>query len=621
MTQTQFDEALKLFKGATRDGRVGGAYEDPFGDHGSTKVTEATMNWLNRTDAPRWVELVDTDPVSSQTYPYSFNGGDFDILPGGNRDGSVAQSERYATDWAIAVIKDASAIASGTQVITALSDVYSDVRVVGEDNHTEHKAGLDIDIRINDLTLKQQIELVANQDNLNRRTISAFENESLRGLNGVAWDGTKGWFINQLTSEEKKIVETIRIFIEASGDRFEYVHVGNKTADLRGYQWIKRALAETYGFKLGTQILGSPPHFNHFHISLQPLVKPTTVSQLRSTINNGFRDINSSTAIASRLSQSLGADLPIIDETLSEITDIANVFTRPFQAGVALSSTATVAAPIGVGQTALALSPAPEDLRSELQALGFEDVYVSETVDENGDYVRATYNWTFDPKITPLSFDLQTGFAYFDDAVQGHLEGVINASVEPITISIAFGIDAGDGVPTFYLSELSTITIGGVSIQGTVDANLGIRNLLDVDVDGALTGQLSGVVTFQDDDEDSKIRLEQFTNPALITTTVGGSVAFNPILTAKLPIIGAIVWNGSWGATFANGVISINPFTLSPPSVASVTQLIKAGYEAIAGSFDLFGGKSLIGELPVVNLSLAKILGLPEELLSGSYLT
>lgn len=117
MSQTQFDEALKLFKGATRADGAGGGYENPLRAAANAKITKATLSWLNRLDAPRWVELIDPDPAFSATKPYYYNGGEFDILPGINtvssvRDGTVSQPERYSTDWATETVKSAAHLVS-----------------------------------------------------------------------------------------------------------------------------------------------------------------------------------------------------------------------------------------------------------------------------------------------------------------------------------------------------------------------------------------------------------------------------------------------------------------------------------------------------------------------------
>jgi Ca2+-binding RTX toxin-like protein len=97
-----------------------------------------------------------------------------------------------------------------------------------------------------------------------------------------------------------------------------------------------------------------------------------------------------------------------------------------------------------------------------------------------------------------------------------------------------------------------------------------------------------------------------------------GSISFDPTLKARLPIIGELSWGGSWKATVVNGAVNIGTPTLNSPSTASIEQLLKAGYQAIAGAFNLFDGIQLGGgHLPVVGKSLGELLGLPSFLTAG----
>jgi len=66
----------------------------------------------------------------------------------------------------------------------------------------------------------------------------------------------------------------------------------------------------------------------------------------------------------------------------------------------------------------------------------------------------------------------------------------LNAGLADFKLDVTIGVDLVNGVPTFFVDEGSKMSIGGLEITGSVNSNLGIRNLLDVDVAGEIEGKL-----------------------------------------------------------------------------------------------------------------------------------
>ncbi|MDZ4658252.1 MAG: hypothetical protein SH868_11800 [Bythopirellula sp.] len=145
------DSALRTLQAALVGG-VNTTQADVDGIIGPT-----TAGWLNAANAPQWERLVDPDP---QTIPWSENRmiGNFDILPGrdpgtGQRTGNTPQFEDFATSWSLETIRQSSAAAKSltgrTQLVNALSasDGYG-----SECCHNTHRAGMDIDLHVDDST-------------------------------------------------------------------------------------------------------------------------------------------------------------------------------------------------------------------------------------------------------------------------------------------------------------------------------------------------------------------------------------------------------------------------------------------------------------------------------------
>ena len=322
-----------------------------------------------------------------------------------------------------------------------------------------------------------------------------------------------------------------------------------------------------------------------------------SVDDILNSIIFGFDQASDTGSIAAAVSSGLDVDIPFIQKSLEELTNGIEKFLDPFLVD-------------------LDEEFSEEQFRETLASVGFNVEYLDVNPDSNNDIFRASYQRTFSDPDPNISIGIETGFDYFDIGVQGRFEGDLNASMQPITISLTIGIDLDSGVPSFYISEDSGLTIGGISITGTASANLAIGNLLDVDVTGQILGSISGRLGFTDPDPDNRLRIEQFDNlGSIVDASLTGTLSFDPTLTAKLPIIGEISWGGDFDATYTNGQFKPS-FSLDSPT-EDILQLVKTGYQSIVGAFDLFGGIGLSDNLPILDKGLGEAIGLPSFLTGG----
>lgn len=117
--------AIRLFQGAI-DAQGDG---DPADKDGRVDVNGDTHKWLNASNAPAWVKLLDPDGA----------GGTFDIYRG------TLQPEVWGTNWSTDMIYEATAASGGTEIITGISTSDG----VGSGQwHATHRAGMDVDVNI-----------------------------------------------------------------------------------------------------------------------------------------------------------------------------------------------------------------------------------------------------------------------------------------------------------------------------------------------------------------------------------------------------------------------------------------------------------------------------------------
>jgi Ca2+-binding RTX toxin-like protein len=327
----------------------------------------------------------------------------------------------------------------------------------------------------------------------------------------------------------------------------------------------------------------------------------TASGDLIAVFNHGVEDMRQIDAAAALVNQALGIHLPIISETISQRIDAVSKFVTPFahdlDAGLDLAG-----------------------ISNELTHLGLLVNYLELTPDGDGNLLSVSYSNTWQLGNVTLGFSTDTGFAYFDRGVDGGLAGNISANLQPVSLSTTFGVDLVNGVPQFFVSENTELNVADFAIGGSVNANMAIRNLLNVDVVGPVTGSFSGSLTFSDPDTDTKLRLEQLAQPSqIVQGGLSGSILFTPALTAHLPVVGDLSWGGSWSANINRGDSSfdIRVPMLNAPSVASIAQLLQPAYQSVVSAVDLFAGVNLSADLPVVGEGLGAALGLPRFLTDG----
>ena len=325
--------------------------------------------------------------------------------------------------------------------------------------------------------------------------------------------------------------------------------------------------------------------------------------------NDGLRGVRQAGQLTKLASLGLNADIPIVQESVGEMImiDAPDMLTAPFESDKELTEES---------------ASTMEQIETSLKTLGFTNVWTasSPTGDSEGNLLKATWKKDWAAKSIPLGFGFKTGFSYFDDGTSGDFKGTVppSASIAPINLNITLGVDLVDGVPTFFVSEGSSLIIQGVSITGSVSTNMGIRNLLDVDVKGDFRGQFGGTLGFSDLDSDDKLRIRQFANAqTIIKSTLKGDLSFTPTFTATFPIIGTLDWSGTLSVPIDNGKLGKPAVKINSPSTATVEELLKGAFKQIAGAFNLFEGANLGETLPITNQSLGKTLGLPDFLTSG----
>ncbi len=331
---------------------------------------------------------------------------------------------------------------------------------------------------------------------------------------------------------------------------------------------------------------------------------PGSTKPVIQAFNDGLRGVRQAGQLTRLASAGLNADIPIVQESVGDMVGAPEKLAAPFESDNELTDESTM-----------------EQIGNKLTALGFKNVSTAispTTLDPAGNLLRATWNQDWATSTIPLGFGFKTGFDYFDDGTSGEFAGKASASISPINLNFTIGVDLVDGIPSFFVSEGSSLTINGVSITGSVSTNIGIRNLLDVDVKGDFKGQVSGKLTFTDPDSDEKLRIGQFGSAqSIVKSTLTGSLSFTPTFTATIPVIGDLDWGGTASVTITDGKLGKPSVVINPPSTATVEALLKGAYQQIASAFNLFDGSGLGETLPITNKSLGETLGLPSFLTSG----
>ena len=293
----------------------------------SGQVDQDTLSWLNADNAPRWVELIDPPPGTRNPL-FATNGGDFDILPGGNRDGRTQQTERFGTNWTISIIENATRNAPGTQIITGISE-NGFTRL-----HNTHKAGNDIDVAIT-FPLTEGTLPVVHPGNIGTPGQPGFI-PAWQRLQNMTFNDRLAWYLasqvdqngdgqpetqQTLSRHEKIVITDMAAFYIAAGadgqttnsqwvgafigntNRNTYARIrevldalgdgirgnapirnnqGNRTdpsVDHDSNPQTPRIASESV-LQIGFNAINLDPHENHFHVILKPPVRGVSVPTL-----------------------------------------------------------------------------------------------------------------------------------------------------------------------------------------------------------------------------------------------------------------------------------------------------------------------------------------------------
>src|SRR5262249_10710211 len=132
---------------------------------------------------------------------------------------------------------------------------------------------------------------------------------------------------------------------------------------------------------------------------------------------------------AALVSQALGLDLPVVQESIDQALDLAGKFAQPFNVSVLLDTAKTAAI-------------------DQLTQAGFTDIRLDITPDANGDLLHLTRTLTWNSTTGAFSVGGSTGFSYFDNNVRGQLLGTFLANAPTITFQVTFGVDVLNGTPS-----------------------------------------------------------------------------------------------------------------------------------------------------------------------------
>ncbi len=323
--------------------------------------------------------------------------------------------------------------------------------------------------------------------------------------------------------------------------------------------------------------------------------------QILSTYNTGRIDALSVAQFI--IDNGFGQDLPVLQESVGEILDAVTKLQSAFDKALT-----------GTQQQI-------EAARLDLAALGFTIEYMGSRADANRDLLRITYHRTFNTDRARLNVGGETGFAYFDNDVNGTLSGSFVADSPTVTVHLTFGVDEVGGTaqqlgtPTFFISDSSYVAFDDLHASGHITGEMAIRYLANVKAEGTLTVDLDGRLNLRDSDADHKIRLSDLSNGANVVGDVDGSVVLNVDMNTNVSVIQDMKWHGDWRAEVIDGVVQEGQVNLQLPSAEAVFSSVLSSFVDMKNSFDFLGpiGEVLNFELPFLG-SLGEAAGVGEEL-------
>jgi hypothetical protein len=300
-------------------------------------------------------------------------------------------------------------------------------------------------------------------------------------------------------------------------------------------------------------------------------------------------------------------DLPLVEQSADDLFGIGSRLREAFTS-VQIAATASL-----------------EQARAAFAGM-FNAVYLNIEPDGNGDLVRL--EWSRSASLGSVRLDVagRTGFASFDDAVNGSLSGSVQVTATPtVGVTATFGVDVVNGVPRFFVREGAGVrTTGSLRATGALSGTLAIRNLADVAVGATLNAQLGAELVLGDGDatQNEKLRLSDL-SASTVQGGLAGSVRLdNAQLTARLPILNDLTWSGSWTATISRPTAGLGTSvtyatpTLNAPDATQLFCGLGSGLFQVTNGVPILGniGSLLNQPLPVLNVSIAKKLGIEGEL-------
>jgi hypothetical protein len=321
-----------------------------------------------------------------------------------------------------------------------------------------------------------------------------------------------------------------------------------------------------------------------------------SVSQILSTFSQGE-------AALSQLAQPIaetafGLHIPMLQQSLADGLGIASLIQTPLNAALAVTSDVNQAI-------------------SELKAV-FQSVNLSTTPGSGNNLLQVT--WQSGSVSEPADFSVggATDFSYFDNGVQGQLQGSLSGKAESANVTLTLGVDVNPstGALAFYVADSSGVTIQGIGVQGTAAGQLSIGSLANVAVSGSVSFSASATLGLTDARRgDSKLRISDFqSNPAgIVSGKINGSLSFtNVTLDASLLGSDDMCWSGHWGDTIVNNVISQTDSTLLAPGWETEKNVLVGELGKFAGSIPLLSDLqgALDKKLPLINKSVVELAGL-----------
>ncbi|WP_168219023.1 calcium-binding protein [Limnoglobus roseus] len=324
-------------------------------------------------------------------------------------------------------------------------------------------------------------------------------------------------------------------------------------------------------------------------LSLSALEAREVPAVLHADLVNAFNagtDVARTAANAAGVVSTFASDVPVLKEDVASVAKLADQFTAAF---AKLNEAAATA-----GSAIAGVDAEFQNLAKQIQDTvpGSTVTRFSLTPDAGGDLVRIKYH--FEKAIDPQSFSAggdKNGFSFFDDAVNGKIQGSLSSDKSTFVVDVDYGVDLVNGVPTFYVAEGSKLALNKLHIAGDAKGELAIRSLASVSVSGKLDANVQGNVSLVDNKDgtaDKRVRVSALASSAvgdLTGTSVTLGTAASPItFSAKVPVFGTITWTGQFAGSFTGTNFSVDTAN-TKLNAPDPVQVLKQAVTGVIGSF------------------------------------